>query len=364
MVIRRKGAQHGAKLREIRNRIRIPARPAMPSPDDEPVPIIDCHVHWWQLPRPAAEEQPGGGAWPLPWLEGSPLNRDQSPAMYEAAVGGMDVRAAVFVETNAEPEHRRTEAAAALAACHTGGLLRGAIIGCEITQDPAAFAAYVSEFAADPALKGVREVLFLRPDGYCRVPSAVTNVRFLGERGLIFELLTQPERLDDAAWLAERAPGTTFVLEHCGGHQGLKGTDGAGEPDAAQREAWEHGIEALGKMPNVVVKISAMYGPRTAPTPRSPPASDGPRADASLLGARSRQVRRLVGRDAEGGRVEHRAAARHDAARAARVPARASSLRFRLARLRGLGAGGALHRGGQAARHRRDRHRGSARTLL
>ena len=45
-----------------------------------------------------------------------------------------------------------------------------------------------------------------------------------GESGLTFDICEQPHRLVDVATMASQAPGTTFILDHCGGHQGLSGT--------------------------------------------------------------------------------------------------------------------------------------------
>ena len=63
------------------------------------------------------------------------------------------------------------------------------------------------------------------------------------------------------ATLAGLAPGTTFILDHCGGHQGLSGTcPEQGERDGAQHELYRAGIAACAALPNVVAKISGLYG--------------------------------------------------------------------------------------------------------
>jgi len=63
------------------------------------------------------------------------------------------------------------------------------------------------------------------------------------------------DELADAAKLALLAPGTRFVLDHCGGHHQLT-------PDApaAKREAWRVGIEACAKAPNMWCKVSGLMG--------------------------------------------------------------------------------------------------------
>ena len=42
-----------------------------------------------------------------------------------------------------------------------------------------------------------------------------------------------------------------FIINHCGGYQGLSGTcPAAGSVDAAQKAAWDEGITALGQLTN------------------------------------------------------------------------------------------------------------------
>ena len=61
--------------------------------------------------------------------------------------------------------------------------------------------------------------------------------------------------------MCRQCPGTTFIIDHCGGHQGLKGTcPAAGDADATQKAAWEAGIAELGALTNAVAKISGLYG--------------------------------------------------------------------------------------------------------
>lgn len=51
------------------------------------------------------------------------------------------------------------------------------------------------------------------------------------------------------------------VVDHCGGHQGLKGTcPAAGDTDPVQKAAWESGIAELASLPNAIAKISGLYG--------------------------------------------------------------------------------------------------------
>ncbi|MGO2748796.1 MAG: amidohydrolase family protein [Pseudoclavibacter sp.] len=70
----------------------------------------------------------------------------------------------------------------------------------------------------------------------------------LGKRGLAFDLVIRPWQLEQAARLAARVPGTSFVLDHLG------------KPplSTGRLEAWNDGLRQLAALPNVAAKISGL----------------------------------------------------------------------------------------------------------
>ena len=87
------------------------------------------------------------------------------------------------------------------------------------------------------------------------------GVGSVGDCGLSCDICIQPDQLDDCAEMCRQCPQTTFIIDHCGGHHGLSGTcPAAGAKDDAQHAAWKAGIKALSELPNVVAKISGLYG--------------------------------------------------------------------------------------------------------
>lgn len=70
----------------------------------------------------------------------------------------------------------------------------------------------------------------------------------LGDRGLAFDLVIRPWQLEQAARLAARVPGTSFVLDHLG------------KPplSTGRLEAWNDGLRQLAALPNVAAKISGL----------------------------------------------------------------------------------------------------------
>ena len=97
---------------------------------------------------------------------------------------------------------------------------------------------------------GLREVLH-PPD---RNPSdllddrLVASVRLAGTRGFLVELCVRPDQLDSARELMDRAPETTFVLDHLGRPR----TDRPLDPD------WVESMARLADRPGLSTKMSAL----------------------------------------------------------------------------------------------------------
>ncbi len=170
-------------------------------------PIIDTHVHLWDLSR-----------FRLPWLESSnPLARSFLVDDYRKAAEGLGVVRTVYMEVDVDPTQHVAEAESILDLCRRRvGLLGGAVIGGR----PAAaeFRGYLDRFRNAPEVKGLRQVLHGAgtPSGYCLDPRFQQGVRLLGERGLSFDLCMRPGELRDADRLVAACPDTLFILDHCG----------------------------------------------------------------------------------------------------------------------------------------------------
>jgi len=210
-------------------------------------PIIDAHVHVWDLNQ-----------FKLPWLNhaGPVLNRDHSVAEYLQAARRLNVVGAVYVEVNVERGQRGAEAEYAADLCARRD---GPFIGAVIAADPADddFAGFLDRFRSKSSIRGVR---FLYPRGGCDDRRFLNGLRALGERQLTFDVQLGPQLLTDAAKTAAACPQTRFILDHCGGADPRpfrKTSDG--DPKAKDlRDLWRRGIEALAKQSNVWCKISGV----------------------------------------------------------------------------------------------------------
>jgi L-fuconolactonase len=208
----------------------VPSSPVIGG--EEALPILDTHVHLWDLSK-----------FKLPWIEkGSGLDRTFLLPDYQKAAEGLYVVRGIYMEVDVAPDDRTAEARYVLDLCSgKNAFLAGAVIGGDVASE--GFADYLLPFKDDPHLKGVRLITpdFLRP-------SVIRGVRLLGARGLRFDLHPGGHRLDDAAKLVDACPDTLFILDHCGNADAQK----------KDRALWQRGIETIAKRKNVVAKISGV----------------------------------------------------------------------------------------------------------
>ena len=216
---------------------------------DDLVPIIDTHVHLWDLEHVR-----------LAWLnlEGKEDTKglDQSFFMeeYLQAVESQSVVASVYMEVDVIEEDQQREGEYVLDLCRSRNHpLRAAVIG-GYPQAPN-FREYIELFAEDTFVKGVRTVLHDpdRPPGMCLAEEFVQGCQLLGELDLSFDLCMRPGELKDAVRLVDRCPQTRFILDHCG-NMPVTSTD------LKLRRLWEDGIRELAQRDTVTCKISGIVG--------------------------------------------------------------------------------------------------------
>ncbi len=208
----------------------ITADPSLP-------PIIDTHQHLWQRKQ-----------FKLAWIpKGSILDRDYLEKDYEAAVRGLNVVQAVYLEVDVAEEQQLAEAEWIARLCESGkSLTRAAVISGRPGSD--GFDKYIRRFRGSPSIRGVRRVLHSpdTPPGHCLEKPFVRGIRLLGELDLHFELCLRPADLREAIQLVDACPDTRFVLDHCG------------NADLKKHDQWKKDIADLAKRKNVVGKVSGV----------------------------------------------------------------------------------------------------------
>jgi L-fuconolactonase len=203
-------------------------------------PIIDAHLHIWD--RTVLN---------LPWLKNAnaTIGRDFSAKDYAAAIQGLGIERAVYVEVGADPSQRGIEAGLVQRLCAQDKTIKAAIVSASPGQ--AGFANFVRPLAKDPAIKGIRESYRKGSD---RDQAFLKDLGLLAEVGWRYEFLLGGSSLEEAARIAAACPRTAFVLDHCANPS----PECFGKEDSPARKEWREGIARLGEKENVVCKISGL----------------------------------------------------------------------------------------------------------
>ena len=204
---------------------------------DEPPAIIDCHVHLWDIARPAG----------LGWIkkENKTLYRSFLPADHERIAKASGVSGIIVVQAGQSlPDNQWNLDITA----HNKGLYRG-IVG------------NLSEIIGTPKFKPLFETLCKDPRyvGYRLsgrfqeqlTESFFADLRLTAQKGRTVDFLLGGYRLDEVAEIARRVPELRIIVDHFGGVK----LDGS--PLAA---AWVAQFRAVAKQPNVRCKVSALFG--------------------------------------------------------------------------------------------------------
>lgn len=204
--------------------------------------MIDTHLHLWQLDA-------GWYGWNTPDL--GDTHADSSLADIGSAQAEAGVTATVVVQ--AADTLEETDWLLDLAAREPAV---AGVVGYLPLDDETLVEELIATYTGS-ALVGVRQLWHDHDHPHeLADDDTVRGLLLLGEAGLPVDV---PDAFPDL-WPAlssavRRAPGTTFVLDHCG-----KPPFG----DQVAWTAWEHGFRELARHPNVIVKLSGLFGGRGA----------------------------------------------------------------------------------------------------
>jgi predicted TIM-barrel fold metal-dependent hydrolase len=225
-------------------------------------PIVDAHFHFWDLERnyhPWLCDDP-----PIPHRYGDirPLRRSYLPEDYFRDTSGFEVVAAVYVETEWDPDDPIGETRWIDGIADHYGFPSVVVAQAWLDRDD------VEEVLAGQAsfsrVRSIRHKPREAPSPDALKPGAKGSMgdekwrqgyALLARHGLAFDLQTAHWHLAEAHELARDFPQTTIILNH------------AGLPADRSREglaAWRRSMQQLSLAPNVVVKISGLGQPGTA----------------------------------------------------------------------------------------------------
>ncbi len=189
--------------------------------------VIDAHVHIWDRSR-----------FHYHWLPpGSPLDRDVSLKDIRAELIDLNVQGGLLIEaTNTAAEIRW------LLDTADSDSLNWGVIGWLDLEHPDS-APQIDQFSQHPRFKGVR-LNCLTP--HHEPENLYPALTALAARGLVVEVLAEPNQLAAIAELVRRFPNLTFVLNHFGGWM----------LNQTSISAWCAALQPLAVLPNVTLKLS------------------------------------------------------------------------------------------------------------
>jgi L-fuconolactonase len=212
--------------------------------------MIDAHHHLWDLSVRAQPWLAGDQPWATE-EELAPLRRSFTAADLSSVAAGEDITGTVVVQVLSDP----AETGDLLAVAGGGGLVKAVVGWADLTAPDVSdqISAY-RELPGGDRLAGIRHPLLAEPDpDWLDRPTVRNGLRALGAAGLCFDLTLFARQLPLAVATARSVPSLTFVLDHLG--------NPAAE-DSAVDLAWAAAIRDLGRLDNVVCKLS---GAHTAP---------------------------------------------------------------------------------------------------
>jgi len=210
------------------------------------IPVVDTHQHLWYKEK-----------WNSAGLAELCKQKSHTVESYQDGTHFLDVIASVFVETDAVKEDfaKETSFVTREICPHPDNVTMGVIghVDFNSKQMPSQVNRHTNVPEERKYFKGVRDIGHVRPPGYLATHTAVDNYQYCGDQGLLVEIITRPEDLPLIIPAVKACRGTTFVLNHMGGVQGLKGMK-------EKENVWARAMEQLGQEFNVVCKISGMAG--------------------------------------------------------------------------------------------------------
>ena len=206
---------------------------------EEPVPIIDTHVHLYDSTRP------GGIPWPPETNE--LIYRKNLPDRLREVTEGLNVVGAIKVEASPLFEDNQW----VLDVIEDDPIMVGMIGNLE--PDQPEFASHLEQFGANPLFLGIRYGYLWGRDLRAMVdnPAFIEGLKLLAERNLTLDTANPSVRaLEDVVNLTDKVPNLRVVLDHLPKLEE--------PPPGPERDTYQAAMKTLGARPNVFVKVSAV----------------------------------------------------------------------------------------------------------
>jgi L-fuconolactonase len=197
--------------------------------------IIDTHTHFYDPTRPQ------GVPWPT--KDDSVLYRRVLPADYRALPKPRPVTATVVVEASSWLEDNQWILDLAVKNPFIVGFVG------HLNPGEAAFQPNIKRFAANPLFRGIRIGSDRLRKGAASGQTFLEDMKLLAGQDLALDLLGGPDMLPDVPRFAEAVPDLRIIIDHVANLR----IDGK-----AAETAWQKGMEAAARHPNVYCKVSGL----------------------------------------------------------------------------------------------------------
>ncbi len=197
-------------------------------------PIIDTHIHVYQVTRP------GGVPWPP--AANKTLYRDFGVADYRRVAKEHGITGAVIVEAS----NVHADNVDILKQIKGDDFYRGLVGNLEVGKPD--FVARLDELSKDAGFVGIRA--FLWAPTLTVDETQVAHVRELAKRGLTLDIISRGtlNPKDKVEALADAVPNVRIIIDHLGGAKGKT-------PSAE----WKAAMKRLGARKNVYIKFSSFF---------------------------------------------------------------------------------------------------------
>ena len=197
-------------------------------------PIVDTHVHFWDMDR-----------FHYFWLkpEYGILYQTYLPGQIRQEMDKAGVQYGVFVQAN----HLVEENDWVLGLAETHTWIAGMVGWVDLT-DPRV-GDLLDRYMRNPRFKGIRNLIHEEPDDrWLLRPDVQPGLEALAERGLTYDIVALPRHLPYIPEVISRHPGLNFVVDHM-----AKPSIASGNLDA-----WAQDLGAVAALPNVFCKVSGL----------------------------------------------------------------------------------------------------------
>lgn len=202
----------------------------------ENIPIVDAHLHLWDLQRMQ-----------YPWLDEVPaIRKSFLSADYREATKGMSIEKMVFVQAECLPGQFLEEVRFVTEQAQQDNRIQGIVAYAPVEEGKQVCAA-LDALKQFTLVKGVRRMYDETP-ALCCSPGFLEGVRLLPQYGFSFDLSVQPHAIPHTIEMIAACPETQFILDHLG-----KPRIAAGALDEYKRN-----IAKLAAFPNVAAKLSGL----------------------------------------------------------------------------------------------------------